>query len=451
MTTRTRHLSLMSLAVMAMAITACGTTPQVADAPAPMTGSAGNKLVTLRVGPGVSSAGLKASLPGAQVLVLDHATSRAVVTVPATTARTLASSSLSAQRLGQLDAGVLAVEDDSLMKVLDAEDPEAGALGLTSWAGGLTTWAGGLTTWAGGALSWAGGTSFLNSADLASASAYWNTLGIFDAQRRIPELGDGVRVAVLDTGIDLNHPLLRDRVDTMNDWDFVAGDATPQEENPVGALKYGHGTAVAGVILQIAPKASIQAYRVLNPNGAGRISLVTSAVNKAVVNGAQIINMSLGSTTSSIALNTALAAALAKGVLIVNSSGNAGTQGIVYPGAALGTVQFPLNSGLMSVGSVDLTLKKSKFSQYARNMTLTAPGELVLTTFPDSRLVKASGTSFAAPAVTGALALAMSAGASSSALTSAVQSSATPNLDATYNTELGAGTLNVSGLAAKFR
>ena len=185
--------------------------------------------------------------------------------------------------------------------------------------------------------------------------------------------------------------------------------------------------------------------------GAGRISVVTSAVNKAVANGAQIINMSLGATSNSVALNTAIAAALAKGVLVVNSSGNAGTQGIVYPGAALGTTQLPLNSGLISVGSVDLTLKKSAFSQYAKNMTMTAPGELVLTTFPDSRLVKASGTSFAAPAVTGALALAMSAGVTSSVVASAVQTSAKPNLDTIYNPELGAGTLNVSALAAKFR
>lgn len=451
MTTRTRPLSLMSLAVMAMAITACGTTPQVADTPVPVGAGAGDKLVTLRVGPGVSSAGLTSTLPGAQVLVLDHATSRAVVAVPAATARTLSSSSLKTQGLGQLDAGVLAVEDDAVMKVLNAEDPEAEALGLTTWAGGLTTWAGGLTTWAGGALTWAGGASFLNSADLASASAYWNALGIADGQRRIPELGAGVRVAVLDTGIDLNHPLLRDRVDTVNDWDFVAGDATPQEENPTGAMKYGHGTAVAGVILQIAPQATLQSYRVLNPMGAGRISVVTSAVNKAVANGAQIINMSLGATSNSVALNTAIAAALAKGVLVVNSSGNAGTQGIVYPGAALGTTQLPLNSGLIAVGSVDLTLKKSAFSQYAKNITMTAPGELVLTTFPDSRLVKASGTSFAAPAVTGALALAMSAGVTSSVVASAVQTSARPNLDTIYNPELGAGTLNVSALAAKFR
>ena len=79
MTTRTRPLSLMSLAVMAMAITACGTTPQVADTPVPVGAGAGDKLVTLRVGPGVSSAGLTSTLPGAQVLVLDHATSLSLI------------------------------------------------------------------------------------------------------------------------------------------------------------------------------------------------------------------------------------------------------------------------------------------------------------------------------------------------------------------------------------
>ncbi|WP_136388256.1 S8 family serine peptidase [Deinococcus sp. KSM4-11] len=435
----------MSLAVLAMAITACGGTPAVTATPA---AQGETKLVTLRIGPGVTSAALTSTVTGAQVIAFDHTTGRAVLSVPVDTASKLSSANLSAQALGSLDAGVLGVEADGVMKVL-ADDPEADALGLTTWAGGLTTWAGGLTTWAGGALTWAGGVNFLNSSDLASAGAYWNKLGIPWAQKLIPELGTGVTVATIDTGIDLNHPLLQGRIDTANSWDFIGNDAVPQEENSGG--KYGHGTAVAGVILQIAPNAKIQAYRALKPDGSGAMSNVIAAITKASTNGARVINLSLGSTTNSLALNTAVAAALAKGILVVNSSGNAGTEGVVYPGAALGTLQFPLTSGLISVGSVTLDLKKSSFSQYAKNLSMTAPGELILTTFPDARLVKASGTSFAAPAVSGALALALSTGATSASVAANVKATASANLDPTFNPELGAGTLNVGALADNYR
>ncbi|MFC3718588.1 S8 family serine peptidase [Deinococcus metalli] len=434
------------MAVLAMAITACGTTPSV-GAPTGTDAGGDRQLVTLRIGPGVTSAALSAALSGAQVLVFDHTTGRAVLSVPAATAGTLAPGSMSTQALGSLDAGVLGVEPDGVMKVL-TDDPEADALGATTWAGGLTTWAGGLTTWAGGAITWAGGTSFLNNTDLTSATAYWNRLGLSTAQQKIPELGSGVKVAVIDTGLDMAHPLLQGRIDSAGGWDYVGGDGNPQEENTGG--KYGHGTAVAGIVLQIAPNAKVIPMRALAPDGSGRISNVTAAVNRAVSVGARVINLSLGSTSNSVALNTAISAALAQGVLVVNSSGNAGTQGIVYPGAGLGTT-FGVNSGLFAVGSVTLGLQKSAFTQYGANMSMTAPGELVLTTYPDARLVKASGTSFAAPAVAGALALALSTGASSASVITAVKASATLNQDLLFNLQLGAGTLNVGALAGKFR
>ncbi|GHF57437.1 hypothetical protein HNQ07_003788 [Deinococcus metalli] len=446
MTKRIRSFPLMSMAVLAMAITACGTTPSV-GAPTGTDAGGDRQLVTLRIGPGVTSAALSAALSGAQVLVFDHTTGRAVLSVPAATAGTLAPGSMSTQALGSLDAGVLGVEPDGVMKVL-TDDPEADALGATTWAGGLTTWAGGLTTWAGGAITWAGGTSFLNNTDLTSATAYWNRLGLSTAQQKIPELGSGVKVAVIDTGLDMAHPLLQGRIDSAGGWDYVGGDGNPQEENTGG--KYGHGTAVAGIVLQIAPNAKVIPMRALAPDGSGRISNVTAAVNRAVSVGARVINLSLGSTSNSVALNTAISAALAQGVLVVNSSGNAGTQGIVYPGAGLGTT-FGVNSGLFAVGSVTLGLQKSAFTQYGANMSMTAPGELVLTTYPDARLVKASGTSFAAPAVAGALALALSTGASSASVITAVKASATLNQDLLFNLQLGAGTLNVGALAGKFR
>ena len=181
-----------------------------------------------------------------------------------------------------------------------------------------------------------------------------------------------------------------------------------------------------------------------------RVAPALAAITKATANGAEVINLSLGSRSNSTALNTAIAAALARGVLIVNSSGNSGKKGVVYPGAGLGST-FAVNSGLLSVGSVTKELKKSAFSTYAPNLSLTAPGELVLTAYPEARLVKASGTSFAAPAVSGALALALSAGASPASVFTAVKRTVTANEDAAFNPDLGAGTLNVGALAHWFR
>lgn len=134
----------------------------------------------------------------------------------------------------------------------------------------------------------------------------------------------------------------------------------------------------------------------------------------------------------------------------MNSSGNSGTEGTVYPGAGLGGT-FAGNSGLLSVGSVTTTLIKSAFSTYASNLSLTAPGEWVLTAYPDGRLVKVTGTSFAAPAVSGALALALSTGNSSASVIGGVKATATLNQDVLLNAKLGAGTVNVGALADRFR
>lgn len=258
---------------------------------------------------------------------------------------------------------------------------------------------------------------------------------------------------MLDTGVDLNHPLLQGRVDAAAGWDFVDGDALPQEEHALlGDGKYGHGTAVTGIVLQVAPNAKVLPLRVLSPDGSAPMSRVVQALDRAVASGAKVVNLSLGSTTDSTALNTAIAGALAQGVLVVTSSGNSGTEGMVYPARKVNSATFPADSGLLAVGSVSPGLYKSDFTSYGVNMSLTAPGEEVLTTFPDNRLVRATGTSFAAPAVAGALALALSAGPSSPArLVTDLCATARANLDPIFKTKLGAGTLDVAAFVDTYR
>ncbi|PNY82362.1 S8 family serine peptidase [Deinococcus koreensis] len=441
-------ISYMALAVLAMAMTACGGTPAVTPSPeASQPTTQTLKLVTVRIGAGVTEGALKASVPGSEVLVFDHATSRAVLSVPETRG-TLQAASLNSLSLGALDAGVLAVEPNVVVSAPD----DVQAMGMTTWAGGATTWAGGMTTWAGGALTWAGGASFLDASTMADVQAYWNRLELSRAHTLMPEKGTGIKVAVIDTGVDLAHPLLQNSLDTTLDWDFVGNDDSPAEETALDSGKYGHGTATVGIILQMAPNTKIQMYRALKPDGSGSMDKVVAAVNKAVANGARVINMSLGTTSDSSALNTAIAAALAKGIVVVNSVGNAGTEGLLYPSRKLDSASFAATSGLIGVGSVTKDLKRSSFSQYALNMSLTAPGEQVLTTYPGSKLMRATGTSFAAPAVTGAVALAMSAGVTNvSTLSTGLRTSVTPNQDVTFNSKLGTGTLNVGSFADLYR
>ncbi|MEF2278542.1 S8 family serine peptidase [Deinococcus sp. YIM 134068] len=444
---KTRPLSYMTLALATLAITACGNTP-TAQVPG-VTVSQERQLATVSIGASVTRDALLAALPAAQILSFDTAAGYAILSVPGESGK-LRPASLNSQALRALDASVTTVEAD--VELAAPSDPVAEGLGVTAWAGGVTAWAGGVTAWAGGVSAWASGFGF-NATDLYNLHVFRNVINLPTGQQLAPELGAGVKVAVIDTGVDLAHPLLREQINTAADWDFVGGDATPQEELPAAGLgKYGHGTAVAGVIAQVAPRAEILAYRVLAPDGSSPVSRVVLAVDKAVSSGAKIINLSLGSMEDSTALNTVVAGALAKGILVVNSSGNDGIENMVYPARKLGTGSFTANSGLIAVGSVALGYMKSSFTSYGTGMSLTAHGENVVTSYPGSRLIKATGTSFAAPAVSGALALAVSAGTTNvSTLVADLRATTTPNADPIFRSKLGTGSLNIGAFMDRYR
>ena len=108
-----------------------------------------------------------------------------------------------------------------------------------------------------------------------------------------PNLGEGVKVAVIDTGIDLDHPGFAGRLAPAGEWrDYVDGDDFPMDEP--GGAGFGHGTAVAGIIVQVAPNATILPIRVLAPDGRGDVDDVVTAIDHAITVGAQVINLSLG-------------------------------------------------------------------------------------------------------------------------------------------------------------
>lgn len=446
----TTVLSRLTLLAAALSLAACGqrTAPVQSALPAPAALTSGGQIATVRIGPDVTEAALRGALPGAQIIAFHPDSGYALLSVPAT----LKAASLNSQGLRALGVNAQAVtlEVDQELEVLNEGPAEGLADGL-----GTTSWAGGTTSWAGGTTSWAGGSTFLDAREWTSIQNYWTAINLPAAHRLVPELGRGVKVAVIDTGIDLNHPLLRGRIDTAGAWDYVGGDATPQEELPVtGVKKYGHGTAVSGVVLQVAPNAEILPMRVLNPSGRGMMSRVLQAMDRAVASGARVINLSLGCDTESAALNAMISAALARGVVVVNSSGNSGTEGMVFPAQNLTTGLFTANSGLLGIGSVNLQGMKSSFSTYGAGMSMTAPGEKVVTSYPDGRLAYASGTSFAAPAVSGAAALALSTGAaglSPANIAANLRLTATPSPDLLFRGKLGQGVLNVGAFVGRYR
>ncbi|GAA0476213.1 hypothetical protein IRB23M11_21110 [Alkalibacterium sp. m-11] len=174
--------------------------------------------------------------------------------------------------------------------------------------------------------------------------------------------GKGVTVAVIDTGVDYTHPALVHAFGDYKGWDFVDNDDDPQETliedvlNP--ALATNHGTHVAGTIAGngqikgVAPDANLLAYRVLGPGGSGTTSDVVAAIERAVEDGADIMNLSLGATVNnpdfptSIALDTAMG----EGVVAVTANGNAGPQnwtagspGTSRDAISVGATQLPYN------------------------------------------------------------------------------------------------------------
>ncbi|WP_420593643.1 S8 family peptidase [Deinococcus sp.] len=456
----TRHLhplmALSQLAALTWLLVACGsqtaavqpsTTPAQTNQPQASQASAALEIATVKVRPGTTLADLQSRYPGAQVLALhpDEGYAQLLASPQALAAGAVTSLSLSAQALSLVGS-----EPNLKVRMGEArayaQGNSAWANGNAAWASGNSAWAGGNNAWAGGNNAWAGGVT--NTAyPLSGNTPIWNTLDLGTGQKQDLHMGQGIFVAVLDTGADVGHPAFKGHLLPDWGWDYVRNDALPAEENwASGGLSkaYGHGTAVAGIILQVAPNATIVPYRVLDPNGEGRVSDIILAINDAVGKGIKVINLSLGTDSPSAALNAAISSAIKKGVMVVASSGNSGDSNVTYPARASGEMQKVFGGGLISVGSVNVGGGKSPFSTYGSSLDVLAPGEGVTTMFPGNQRTSATGTSFATPMVSGAVALAMAAGKTNlAALTSSLKSTATSSRDQML---AGKGTLNIGKL-----
>ena len=316
---------------------------------------------------------------------------------------------------------------------------------VTAWSGGsVTAWSGGsVTAWSGGSVTaWSGGTY----APVPQNTGNWQQIHLQQGQNLATHLGNGVKIAVIDTGIDIAHPAFNGSLLQSDMWDFVDNDATPQEVGTDGQPAYGHGTNVAGIVLQVAPNAKILPLRVLGSDGSGDISKVVAAINYAVSKNVQVINLSLGSDGLSQSVEDALALAASHGIYIVSSAGNANSNSVTYPASEAYNDATLSGAFSLSVGSVDSSDAKSGFSNFgtsAKPLEIVAPGEMVYAPVPGNRMGAWSGTSMAAPMVSGAIALAL--GESLNVSGAALSTKTKTKVDGVYANGANAAYLNLLG------
>jgi thermitase len=281
---------------------------------------------------------------------------------------------------------------------------EALSVGQDSWMSGWSSWGSGWSTWGAGWSTWGSGGQ--DNLTAVPNSEIFKRIRLSEAFGLAPRKGSGVKVAVIDSGIDLTHPAFKAKLAPLSDWyDFVDKDATPQEVSGNGKNKgYGHGTSVAGIVLQIAPNAQIMPLRVLSPEGKGDSDNVIAAIDWAVSHGAKVINLSLG-TIYAKSLESSIDSATRAGVFVVASTGNTGNESVTYPASAM-TGSGSWGEMTVSVGSSDASDKKSVFSTFG-DIEMTAVGDHVFSPAPDNRFASWSGTSMAAPMVSGGFALAL--------------------------------------------
>jgi hypothetical protein len=231
-----------------------------------------------------------------------------------------------------------------------------------------------------------------------------------------------VVVAIIDTGVDFFHPDLESNlwwnpgeiagngvdddgngyVDDLHGYDWVSDDADPMDDNL-------HGTHVAGIlgaegndengVAGVAWLVRLMALKAFDERGSGTLDHTLASVAYAVENGAAILNASWGTTARSRALDDVVAEAVRRGVVVVAAAGNNGSEAPFFPAAV---------PEALAVGATDANDGSPAFSNYGRFVDLVAPGEAIQSTAPNALWTLLSGTSMAAPHVSGVAALLLS-------------------------------------------
>lgn len=205
--------------------------------------------------------------------------------------------------------------------------------------------------------------------------------------------GEGIVVAVLDTGCDLDHEDLVDNL--LPGKNFINPNLPPEDDN-------GHGSHVTGIICAInndfgvvgvAPKTKVIPVKVLDKKGSGDLATVASGIRWAADQGADFITMSLGSPSPVPLVQEAIRYAASKGCVTFCAAGNAGkTRQIFYPAA------YP---EVIGIGAIGEDFNRARFSCTGPDLDFLAPGVKILSTVPDNWYAVLSGTSMANPFATG--------------------------------------------------
>jgi serine protease len=228
--------------------------------------------------------------------------------------------------------------------------------------------------------------------------------------------GANVKVAVVDTGVQADHPDLSGQV--LAGASFLKGVTSATALNPK-IDSCGHGTHVAGTIAAkrsnnvgvsgAAPSVKILPVKVLNCSGYS--SDVANGIKWAANNGAKVINLSLGGTTRDAGQDAAIAFARSKGAVVIAAAGNNWFSATCNPGGNNKTSYPGASAGVIGVGAVEASFIRSCFSNVGSYVDVAAPGSNILSTYPPAKTpasppyVYMSGTSMATPHVAAAAAL----------------------------------------------
>jgi len=212
--------------------------------------------------------------------------------------------------------------------------------------------------------------------------------------------GEGVRIAVLDTGCDLDHPDLNDNLE--EGYNALNPKKKPWDGN-------GHGTHVIGTLVAenndigvvgVAPKAKVLPIKVLKDDGSGDMRNVAKGIHWAIEQKVHLISMSLGCPVPIQQVRKAIQSAERHGIPTFVAAGNAGnTKEVFYPAAYPETI---------AIGAIDQKMKRADFSNTGRNLDFMAPGVEIFSTVPDNWYATLNGTSMAQPFACGVAALLLS-------------------------------------------